>query len=122
MGPWTKPRAPLPLLTAGLTERSPPHQWCPGVSPTVRMGMAPVIVFDIPEQSRLEICHRSEIASLQEPPSEHAEPEFHLVEPGSMDRGEMEHMLVGWVRQKGAPLFACLQDRRFERDGGTVER
>ena len=33
-----------------------------------------------------------------------------------MDRGEMEHMLVGWVRQKGSPLFACLQDRRFERD------
>src|SRR5208283_1608320 len=33
-----------------------------------------------------------------------------------MDRGEMEHMLVGWVRQKGSPLFARLQDRRFERD------
>ena len=33
-----------------------------------------------------------------------------------MDRGEMEHMLVGRVRQKGSPLFACLQDRRFERD------
>src|SRR6266545_3324085 len=74
LGPWTKPGAPLPLLTAGLTERSPPHQRCPGVSPTVRMGMAPVMVFDIPEQSRLEICHRSEIASLQEPPSKHAEP------------------------------------------------
>src|SRR5271157_2324481 len=74
LGPWTKPCAPLPLLTAGLTERSRPHQRCPGVSPTVRMGMAPVIVFDIPEQSRLEICHRSEIASLQEPPSKHAEP------------------------------------------------
>src|SRR5271157_282847 len=37
LGPWTKPCAPLPLLTAGLTERSPPHQRCPGVSPTVRM-------------------------------------------------------------------------------------
>src|SRR5208282_183587 len=74
LGPWTKPCAPLPLLTAGLTERSPPHQRCPGVSPMVRMGMALVIVFDIPEQSRLEICHRSEIASLQEPPSKHAEP------------------------------------------------
>ena len=33
-----------------------------------------------------------------------------------MDRGEMEHMLVGRVRQKGSPLFSCLQDRRFERD------
>ena len=42
-------RAPLPLSTAGLSERSSPHQRCPGVSPTVRMGMAPVIVFDIPE-------------------------------------------------------------------------
>ena len=40
------------------------------------MGMGEqVMVFDIPEQSaRLEICHRSEIASLQEPPSEHTEP------------------------------------------------
>ncbi len=33
-----------------------------------------------------------------------------------MGRSEMEHMLVGWVRQKGSPLFACLQDRRIERD------
>src|SRR5208282_382148 len=33
-----------------------------------------------------------------------------------MDRGEMEHMLVGRVRQKASPLFSCLQDRRFERD------
>jgi hypothetical protein len=74
LGPWTKPCAPLPLLTAGLTERSAPHQRCSGVSPTVRMSMAAIIVFDVPEQSRLEICHRSEIASLQEPPSQHAEP------------------------------------------------
>ena len=32
-----------------------------------------------------------------------------------MDRGEMEHMLVGRVRQKGSPLFSCLR-RRLERD------
>ena len=78
--------------------------------------MAPVIVFDIPEQSRLELCHRTEIASLQEPPSKHTEPEFHLIEPGSMGRSEMEHMLVGRICQKGSPLFACLQHRRIERD------
>ena len=80
------------------------------------MGMAPIIVFDIPEQSRLEIRHRTEIASLQEPPSKHTEPQFDLIEPGSMDRSEMEHMLVGRVHQKRSPLFACLQDRRIERD------
>jgi hypothetical protein len=33
-----------------------------------------------------------------------------------MGRGEMEHMLVGRVCQKGSPLYSCLQDRRFERD------
>ena len=32
-----------------------------------------------------------------------------------MDRAEMEHS-VGRVRQKGSPLFSCLQDRRFQRD------
>ena len=39
-----------------------------------------------------------------------------------MDRGEMEHMLVGRVRQKGSPLFSCLQDRRFRTGRRTVER
>ena len=33
-----------------------------------------------------------------------------------MGRSEMEHMLVGRIRQKGSPLFACLQDRRIEGD------
>ena len=31
-----------------------------------------------------------------------------------MDRGEMEHMLVGRVRQEGTPLLTCLQERRHE--------
>src|SRR5271166_3195690 len=46
LGPWTKPRAPLPLLTACLTEWSTSHQGCPGIGPTVRMGMTTVIVLD----------------------------------------------------------------------------
>src|ERR1017187_2140966 len=31
LGPWTKPRAPVPLLTACLTKWSTTHQGCPGI-------------------------------------------------------------------------------------------
>ena len=54
VGAVDQTRRPLPLLTAGLTERCPPHQRCPGVSPTVRMGMVPVMVFDIPSSRALK--------------------------------------------------------------------
>src|ERR1700678_1793112 len=90
LGMVIKPRTPLPLLTACLTERSTAHQRCPGISPTVGMGMTAIIVVDKGEQSRLEIRHRSEIAPFQKPPSQDAKPQFHLIEPGAMDRGIME--------------------------------
>jgi len=78
--------------------------------------MTAVIVVDKGEQSRLEIRHRSEIAPFQKPPSQDAKPQFHLIEPGAMDRGIMEHMFVSRIREKGFSLPACLQLCRDERD------
>jgi hypothetical protein len=80
------------------------------------MGMTAVIVVDKGEQSRLEIRHRSEIAPFQKPPRQDTKPQLHLIEPGAMGRGKMEHMLVGRIREKGLPLLACLQLCRNERD------
>ena len=55
--PWTKPRAPLSLLTACLTEWGITHQGCPGIGPTIGMGMTTVIVINKCNQPRLEVCH-----------------------------------------------------------------
>ena len=112
----TKPRTTLPLLTACLTERSTTHQRCPSIRPTVWMGMTAVIVVDKGEQARLEVRHRREIAPLQKAPLQDAKPQFHLIKPGTMNWGEMEHMFVGLIREKGFALLACLQVRRNKRD------
>src|ERR1039457_1693650 len=116
LGPWTKPRAPVPLLTACLTKWSTTHQGCPGIGPTVRMGMPTVIVFDKRTEPSPEIRHRAKTAALQEPPFEDAKPQFHLIEPGAMRRSEVEHMHVGRISQKGFPLAACFQVSRNEGD------
>src|SRR5271156_4360103 len=54
------------------------------------MGMTTVVVFNKRKQPRLEVRHRSEIASLQEPSFQDAKPQFHLIEPGAMRRSEDE--------------------------------
>jgi hypothetical protein len=78
--------------------------------------MTTVIVVDKRKQPRLEIRHRDEIPALQEPPCKDAKPQLHLIEPGAMRRSEVEHMLVGWVSQKGSSLQASLQLSRNEGD------
>jgi hypothetical protein len=67
--------------------------------------MMPIVVLKEGEQSRLEIHHRMEVASFQESPGEHAEPQFHLIEPGAMCRSEMENVLVSRVHQERATLL-----------------
>jgi hypothetical protein len=78
--------------------------------------MTAVIVVDKGEQARLEVRHRREIAPLQKAPLQDAKPQFHLIKPGTMNWGEMEHMFVGLIREKGFALLACLQVRRNKRD------
>src|SRR5580704_18344927 len=104
--PWAEPGPSLSLLTTRPTERDAADQRCPGVGPLIRMGMGPVVVLEEGEQPRLEIRHRREVAAPQEPSSEHTEPQLHLVEPGAMRRGEMEHMLVSRLGQERAALWA----------------
>src|SRR5271166_4027709 len=93
IGPWwvdealkqhpaaTEPRPALPPLLLRLRPRRRSHQWLPGVRPAIRMRVPRVVVLQESQQPLLEFRCAGEIAALQETAGQHAEPQFHLIEP-----------------------------------------
>ena len=71
---WAEPSTSFVLLSARLAERRSTDQRCPRIGPTVGMSMSLVVVVEIRQQALLEIRHRVEVASLQEPSRQDAEP------------------------------------------------
>ena len=67
----------------------------------------------------LELFHRREITTPQKLPTEHAEPQFYLIQPRAVQRYIMKYMLVLWITQKGASLGLVLQLFRLE--GNAVQ-
>lgn len=57
-------------------------------------------------QAFLERFGTSEITPFQESPTQYAEKQFHLIEPRTVNRCEMEHMPVTGVAQEGTALLA----------------
>src|ERR1700689_2031454 len=108
------PGSPTLLLTTRLRERRATHQRLTGVRPTIRVRVHRIVTLQILQQTLLEIRWRTEVATLQETTRQHAEPQLHLVQPGTMLGREMKHMLVLRIRQERTPLLARLEQTRLE--------
>src|SRR6266853_2182758 len=53
--------------------------------------------------------HHPKIASLKKPTGQDAKPQLHLIEPGAMFGGKVEHMLMARIAQEGTPLDTAVQ-------------
>ena len=62
-------------------ERRRPHQRLARVRPAVRVRLLPVVVAQVLPQPPLELRRAREIPQPQELPRQHAEEQFHLVQP-----------------------------------------
>lgn len=74
------------------------------------MSVLLIVVFQPSRQACLESRSAGEITPFQKTPTQHAEEEFDLVEPRTMNGGEVKHMLVTRVTQERAALCACFQE------------
>src|SRR5579862_236999 len=93
VGPWRMKEAlePLPMraepgssllpLPLCLTEGRRPHQWLSRVRPPIRVRLPHVVVLQKYPQPFLELRCVCEVAPLQETPRQHAEEQFHLIQP-----------------------------------------
>ena len=90
------PATPVSPLSAGLTERRSPHQRLPRVRPPVQVLPPPVTRLQVRRQPPLELGRRGEVAALEEPPRQYAEPHLHLVPPRPVRR--REHQSEGVTR------------------------
>ena len=70
--------------------------------------MLAIVVLQPCVDSFLKIRGTFKIAALQESPAQDAEEQFHLVQPRTVKRREMKHVLVTGVAEKLAPLSAGL--------------
>src|SRR5688500_7621008 len=62
------------LLTTRLGERRSSYQRLAGVGPAIGMSVLGIVPFQEDAQPLLELRRRSEVASFQEAPRQHAEP------------------------------------------------
>jgi hypothetical protein len=68
-----------------------------------------VVVVQVVGQARDKFLDRCEVAAFQEAPTQSAEPQFNLVEPGAVLGREMKDVLVFGSSQEGTPLGAGTQ-------------
>src|SRR5947209_37416 len=108
-GTSAKPGSSLLLLSPGLAERRATHQWLTRVGPLVRMRIPAVVPLQPGLQTLLEIGHTGKDPPAEKPPRQDAEEQLHLVQPGPMDRREVEHVLVALVCQKRPSLRPAAQ-------------
>src|SRR5829696_2663280 len=95
-----EPGPPALLLSPRLAERRGSHQWFTRVRPPIRMSVVAIVGRQPPPDSFLELDGTGEVAPLEEPAGKDAEEQFHLVEPRTVNRCEVEHMLVARVDQE----------------------
>lgn len=119
LGISAKPRSTESLLAACLAERSGANQRLSGVGPAVGMSAMSIVVVQVRSQAGDEFLGRCEVAAFEEATSQGAEPQFDLVEPGTVLGGEVEDMLVFGIGQEGASLLAVAQV--FFVEGQAVE-
>ena len=78
------------LLTPCAIKRRGSNERLAGVRPAVWMRVVGIVIFEIGDQTLLELCGRSEFASLQESTLQNAKPQFDLIQPRTMFRSEMK--------------------------------
>ena len=74
--------------------------------------MTRVIVLEKLLQAVLKLARTAETASGQKPTLEHPKKELRLIKPRAVLRGEMSHMTVAWITEKGPalhPLFELVR-------------
>src|SRR4029079_7838622 len=104
-----EPCAALCLLTASLAEGRRSHQGFPGIGPAIGMGVVVVVVLQELVQSLFKVGCRTEIATFEKATLQHTKPQCHLVQPGTVNRREMEYVSVRGIGQKRSTLSAVLQ-------------
>ena len=109
MGPWTKPRPPLPLLASGLTKGGSPPQGLSRIRPAIRMGVMSVIDVKRIEPPGGKVFRRTEVAPCQKATRQDAQPQRDLMAPRPMFGRTMEDLRMRWVTQEGPPLHAVGQ-------------
>jgi hypothetical protein len=72
------------------------------------MGVVAIVHRQPPLDAFLELRGTGEVAPLEESPAQDAEEQFHLVEPRTVDRSEVEHMFVIGILQELSALSAGL--------------
>jgi hypothetical protein len=114
------PRPPLQLLTPRLTERRRPNQWLTRVRPAVGVGVIAIVTHQPTIQSFFEFGSTGKVAPLQESTTQDTEEQFYLVQPRTVNRSEMKHVLVTEVAQKRTTLLAGLQSCNVARDATAI--
>ena len=80
------------------------------IGPFKRMGHGPIRVGNESQDLFLEILQGAEISSLEQFAHQDAEPDFHLIHPGSVLRSVVKDDLVRWIVQKGRAGGHGLED------------
>src|SRR2546428_3449146 len=99
----------MTLLTTRLTERRGSYQELARLRPAIRMGSMGVIDLKIVTQTGAKVLGGTEVAPLQKPPRQDAQPQPHLVEQGAMFGRQVEHMLMARIAQERPPLPPAAQ-------------
>lgn len=81
-----------------------------------------VVNLQIVRQTRVKIVGRSVITALEEPPGHDTKPPLHLIQPGAVLGGKVEHMLMGRITQENASLGPALESLGTERQLPTMPR
>src|SRR5215468_10984186 len=100
-----EPGPALPALPPGLAERRTALQRLAGVRPPIRVRLLLVVRLQVRPQAPLELRHRGEVATPQELPRQHTEPQLDLIQPRAMYRQVMEGVLVPGVAKPRPPLL-----------------
>src|SRR5438270_1333588 len=73
------------------------------VGPLEWLGHGSIVIVDKSKDLGLQVLNRDERPSFEQLAHQNAEPNFILVEPGTMHRSIMENHLMTGIREKGSP-------------------
>jgi len=97
------------LLSACLAEGRGANERLSRIGPAVGMGAMGVVVVQVGSQAGDKLLGRGKVATFQEASRQGTEPQFNLVEPGTVLGCEMKDVLVIGIGQESTPLDAGTQ-------------
>lgn len=90
------------------------------IGPFERLGHGAVIVFDKGQYFAFQFVARGKVATFEHLAHQNAEPNLHLVHPGSVLGGVVKDDLVGRIAQKSRPRGFGFQDAAFALDAQII--